>query len=677
MSEALELESGPEGESGAGPISPSAAMAIGIRKARAGAKPDPEFDAFLRKQSRLIDLQTEHLHEQRELILSRLRWGRFSDRLKALLQTLTVLVGLSVAGGVAVMAWQAHEDRSLVIESFSTPQAFAEQGLGGDVLSQDLMSRLDVMNQLATSNSLSAAGDAHVESHDEIKVEVPETGVSVGEVMKLLRNWLGAERRVHGSLRPTPGGGVVLTGWLEGHEAVKVSGAPAEIEDLERQLAERLYAEAEPANNIIYLRSTGRLAEARAAIAAWAQIARGRFDRASAYTIWSGMMDAPRGLALDRMSLRINPGFMASRYVGLVFERELGHEEAALAWAREELAQKAADQPPENRGHGMAYMRAFARYQMADLEGDYGRAVLDQTLASINRELLEAYRAAKLHDLAAARTLLAAASLSVSGPLAGVDRPTWDVSGAPWIVGASPAAALTRVRYEIDAAAGDWAAVDTDACSLAARAEAAIAAEPTEAQPGHRQVEQASIAPLLAEARARLADLDGAAASIAATPLDCYACLRERGRIAAMRRDWAAVDRWFAAADRQGPSLPFADTDWGEALLAKGAQDGAIARFEQAHRRSPRFADPLELWGEALMRKGDYQAASARFAAADREAPRWGRNHLMWGEALMLSGRYAEARRQYQAASGMDLSKPDRAALNVFLARTSAGPLHG
>jgi tetratricopeptide (TPR) repeat protein len=651
-------------------------MAIGIRKARAGAKPDPEFDAFLRKQSRLIDLQTEHLHEQRELILSRLRWGRFSDRLKALLQTLTVLVGLSVAAGFAVLAWTFHQDRGLVIESFSTPRAFAEQGLGGDVLAQDLMNRLAVMNELATSNSLSAGSDSHVESRDEIKVEVPETGISLGEVMKLLRSWLGAERRVHGSLRQAPGGAVVLTGWLQGHEAVTVSGPPADIEDLERQLAERIYAEAEPANDIIYLRSTGRLAEARDAAAAWTQAARGRFDRGSAHTIWAGLMDAPQGLALNRVSLRINPGFMAARYVGLSLERDLGHEEAALAWARELLAQKEADQPPENRGHGVAFMLAFARYQIADLQGDYGRAVLDQTRAFTNRELLEALRAAKLHELADARSLLAEASISAGVRASAVDGRNWDVSGAPWVLGAS-AAAPTRVRYEIDAAAGNWRAAEADARSLAAQAESVIAAAAPDAQPGHRQVAQASITPLLAEALARTGDVGGASAAIASTLLDCYACLRERGRIAAMRQDWAEADRWFATADRQGPSLPFADTDWGEALIAKGAPDAAIARFEEAHRRSPRFADPIELWGEALMRKGDYQAASGRFAEADKNAPRWGRNHLMWGEALMLSGRYAAARRQYETANGLDLSKPDRAALTVLLARTSQGALHG
>ena len=91
-----------------------------------------------------------------------------------------------------------------------------------------------------------------------------------------------------------------------------------------------------------------------------------------------------------------------------------------------------------------------------------------------------------------------------------------------------------------------------------------------------------------------------------------------------------------------------------------------VAPFDvlaEAHRRGPRFADPLELWGEALMRKGDWAGAVARFAEADQHAPRWGRNHLRWGEALARLGRTDEARAQWRAAAGMDLSAADRAEL--------------
>ncbi len=77
------------------------------------------------------------------------------------------------------------------------------------------------------------------------------------------------------------------------------------------------------------------------------------------------------------------------------------------------------------------------------------------------------------------------------------------------------------------------------------------------------------------------------------------------------------------------------------------------------------------------MAERNYPSAIAKFVAADKEAPHWGRNHLEWGEALMLSGRYAQARTQFETAMGLDLSIPDRAALDLLLERTSKGPLHG
>ena len=137
------------------------------------------------------------------------------------------------------------------------------------------------------------------------------------------------------------------------------------------------------------------------------------------------------------------------------------------------------------------------------------------------------------------------------------------------------------------------------------------------------------------------------------------------------------MNEWFGRVAAGSQLLPFAYRDWGRALLTLGRPDEAISKFAEAHRRGPRFADPLELWGEALMQKGNPGRAVVKFREADEDAPRWGRNHLRWGEALMLSGHYAEARRQYEIAKGLDLSRPDRAALDALLARTARGPLHG
>jgi len=111
------------------------------------------------------------------------------------------------------------------------------------------------------------------------------------------------------------------------------------------------------------------------------------------------------------------------------------------------------------------------------------------------------------------------------------------------------------------------------------------------------------------------------------------------------------------------PSLPFAETDHGEMLLAKGDVAGAAEMLARAHEKSPHFADPLELWGEALARKGDLDAALAKFRAAAQAAPNWGRLHLQWGLALDRLGRRSEAVAQFGLARSLDLSPADRQTL--------------
>jgi tetratricopeptide (TPR) repeat protein len=226
---------------------------------------------------------------------------------------------------------------------------------------------------------------------------------------------------------------------------------------------------------------------------------------------------------------------------------------------------------------------------------------------------------------------------------------------------------IARAREAIALAREDWTGLEqaydsVDAATLLAQAQLQ---------------RRTSDTPLKALAMAKLGDLEGARAVIETTPLDCYACVRTRGRIEAAAHDWPTAERWFAEAVRQGPSLPFAYLDWGQALLDKGDAAGAIAKLELAHLKGPNFADPLETWGEALMAQHNWAGAAAKFAEADKDAPKWGRNHLRWGEALLLAGRYREARAQFEAANGLEMTAPDRAALKVFLARTTTGRLHG
>jgi tetratricopeptide (TPR) repeat protein len=136
-----------------------------------------------------------------------------------------------------------------------------------------------------------------------------------------------------------------------------------------------------------------------------------------------------------------------------------------------------------------------------------------------------------------------------------------------------------------------------------------------------------------------------------------------RARGAAHGALGAAATQNFALALRLAPLLPFAETDAGELLLAKGDLAGATEMLARAHEKSPHFADPLELWGEALARKGDLEAALAKFHAAAVAAPNWGRLHLQWGLVLDRLGRRSEAAAQFRLARSLDLSPADRQTL--------------
>jgi hypothetical protein len=142
MTEESELGEAPEAPEATEPLNPAAVSIALERRASAGtAAVDLEAAAFLRDQRRLINLQAEHLHEQRELQLAHLRVRRWKDRMSLSLQGLAAAAGTAIAFAFLVMAWRAHVDHGLVIDAFSVPSEFAAEGLSGGVVAHWVISR--------------------------------------------------------------------------------------------------------------------------------------------------------------------------------------------------------------------------------------------------------------------------------------------------------------------------------------------------------------------------------------------------------------------------------------------------------------------------------------------------------------------------------------------------------
>jgi tetratricopeptide (TPR) repeat protein len=609
---------------------------------------------FLDKQSRMLDIQMEHLHEQRDLVLAHLRLRKINETFKVALQVMTCFVGAAVVAVIAGMALQAWRSHSLVIEPFRTPADMAQRGLDGTALASRLLDKLRGL-QDATDSARSA--DSFAQSWGEdIKIEIPETGVSVGEVQAYLRNWLGHDSHISGEAyrgwapqvpgapapRPASPDAIYLTVRAGEVAGVTLQGREEDIDGLIQQAAERLFAVTQPYRWSVYLARNGRVPEAIKVLTRLAESGP-KEERAWANSYLGGMLivstgDIRAAEAKERTALALDPDLAIARDNMAGQEFALGHDHAALASLKRETGLLSAGHGGQLSEKVRPAMRAWAQARAAATLGDFAGAAdgaaqvrgLPDYQGIADAALQEQAAALALqHDPAAARAVLAEAG--PPDPAAAFDN------AISW---GSPAVA----QADIDEALGDWAAAVRDL-------EAAQGAADKGKLPA--AAIRTAVWPALAYARARAGDIPGGRALAASTPLDCYACVLTRGRIAALARDWPDAERWLAEAARQAPDLPFADQAWGELLLARGDAKGAIARFQKAHRLGPRYADPLEGWGEALMATGDFRAAAARFAEAARLAPRWTRLELQWSRALSRLGRADEARAHAARAASL------------------------
>lgn len=635
--EAREAEVDGAPESGAA-LGVALAAAVGRRKAKAGG--DPELDAFLAEHKRLAQLQSAHLLETGELALSRLRWGRFSDRMKALLQLMTALVGACVVALVAAMVWQAHEQHGLEIEAFSVPPDLARGGLTGQVAASRFLDKLQAL-QTATEGSDRPAQSYEGNWGSDVKVEIPQTGLTFGEFEKLLRDKVGHVTRVTGEVLTTPTG-IAITARMGDAPPQTFTGPADAFDDLAQKAAEAVYRANQPYRYVEYLDKQGRWDEAFAVVSDLATHGPPS-ERGWAYARWAVMDLNDHGdLAAARSHAARGLGFGAGSdlddRISLVnVEVWSGHDEAVLTISKildHDDQTRAPDTSElfytENKLLGRAYLQFVSPDFLGSARSWLATAEQDAMHFGVLAPAMAVTADALGHDLAAAAAVQRSAQIPADGAL------LWDVAKGAFE--ALPA-------YWTAVERGDWPTALADARMVDAALEAEQAKKPV-----YSLMQRVWIWPLEARALARTGDLAAAEALVGKTPLDCYQCLRVRGQIAADARDWTSADRWFAEAVRLAPSPPFAEAEWAEARLARGDADGAIALAKRSAAKGPRFADPLETWGEALMAKGDAAGAIARFAAADKLAPHWRANHLRWGQALAKLGKSEDARAQFLAA---------------------------
>lgn len=631
-----------------------------LRRAQIAPVPPPSPDSadryqlLLERQIVLADRQIAEIEREGRIRYWSPLVRHTSDVMKAVFQ---LAIGAGVALliiAAAVATWNASQARGLVIEPFSVPADFSARGLTGETMASRL---LDELSGLQEATDTARPADSYSNNlGQDIKLDIPNTGMSVSEAYRLLVRWLGHETHITGEVWRTAQGIAVKTR-VAGSSGATVTGPEADLDKLIRRSAETIYRRTQPYRYATYAGDAGRREEAQAVLSAlaadethpheqaWAYL--GLAVNRSFYGDWRG------GVAdLYRASEKY-PG-LASLYVTLDSnESWLGHDEQAYAAAKKAVALLQSRRDTGMSEQARTISLPVEQAAVAMYSGDY-RAVLRHA-----REAIALPDYAALVE-SSRETIVTAHALLHDGEAA---RQAW----ASLPASDDPLVHFSRLgsHFAMKAWLGDWQGV------LALEKEADERITGIEKIGGGLKLSgfrETLFRPYLALAQAKLGAFAKAHALIDQTPLDCYLCLRVRGAIAAAEHNGPAAQSWYERAVKVAPSLPAAYADWARLSLARGNADDAIAKARAAIERQPAYADGYAVWGEALVAKNRSDLALAKFAEAAKIAPNWGRLHLKWGEALMWLGRTEEAQRQFATAARLDLTGPERNRLPPVLA---------
>ena len=173
---------------------------------------DPRAAAVLERQARVLDLQIASSERHAKLRRLTLRLGALSTVMKVALEVAVAFIFLVIAAFLAGAIWKATQDDALVIEAFDVPPDLVTRGLSGEVVASQLQDRLSAMH--LHSSTTRAAN----KWRSDIRVQIPATGISIGEAYRFLAAWLGNRTEISGDL------------WHDGGDrvlAVRVEEAPA------------------------------------------------------------------------------------------------------------------------------------------------------------------------------------------------------------------------------------------------------------------------------------------------------------------------------------------------------------------------------------------------------------------------------------------------------------------
>lgn len=590
----------PESADGAAPAGDADPVAVAL--ALQAARSDPELSRtaseYLTEQRALVRLQIRHFDEERRLAIAAAKRKRLSDRLRICIQGFVVLVALGAVLGLAAMFWDALTDRGIKIEAFEVPPDLAERGLTGQVLAKKLLDRITEIDR--DSTTVRAANSFENNWGKDIKVEVPDTGISIGEISRWIHEKFGHATRVSGEVYRASAGFTVNVR-VGNDPATETSGTEVQLPALVQEAATRVYARTQPYRYGFWLTVQGQTDEANAVFRKLYADGN-RIDRIWAlHGLANDQESLDESMEIEKRALAEDPHFMLAALNLAGSEWALGHEPSALSKFLAIIADERGFADKTLSSSGRALMLAMAKQGRDMLLGDYQAAdhavtgeLEDSGIPSNWRALERIRRAAiliQLHDPTRAAEILDLVPAS--------NAPRNDTR-------------VSEIRSRLAAERGDWPAALLEIENSSATNHGATLKS-------LRQRDPLYLADVYAHA-GRNADADQVLASFAA---DNYDGWRARGRVATLRGDYLGGEKAFAEAVRLAPAFALAYNDWGNLLYAKGDLTGAIAKYSDASEHGRHWADPVKAWGDVLAKQGQTKEALAKYNEALKYAGNW------------------------------------------------------
>jgi tetratricopeptide (TPR) repeat protein len=541
-------------------------------------------------------------------------WQIAGERMGVALKVLGGLVGLLAALLFGSMVFNAARSKAVVVQALDTPPSLAEQGLSGRVVAGKLQDGLTLI-QATTRATAKGRAIANAWTGD-IAVEVAQTGVSIGEVDRLLRERLGRNTYVSGDLVQTPDGRIALTVRGGSILARTFTGPRESIDDLARQAAEYIYGEAEPYLYATYLNQNDRSAEvipfAQRALASAEAAERAPLANTTGLA-YSNVGSSESAVQWYRLAIQYDPTFWRS-WGNLVGELLMpGTEEEAYRVGQQMIAANESSTTTHANRSDQANVYLLTQDWPAYVEGTIEDAVQTgglgtTTVITANPSIAEGE--ARRHDWAAAARYMALAD-----PSDALSAPTGQLIWAY--------RAIEERRFG-------------DAVTLLEPFHAAWMTDEDLAFTYHDAPCWLALAYDLTGQRTKAREIYDQMGAL----VTCYA-LQADGVEAT--GDRVAADAAYRRAIALAPSIPFAYQRRAVALMRRGEFKMAAGRFRDAHQRGPNWADPLKGWGDALAAQGLWARAVEKYEQAEPLAPNWRDLHLAHAVASDRLGRGREA----------------------------------